>query len=76
MVRVEKLTNWVGWGWVGYLNMLILGGVGYGAGSNPLAGLPGDDACQEQNGSGKVVVAARSPCDGYLNEDCERDTIR
>jgi len=26
-------------GGVGYLNMLILGGVGYGAGSNPLAGL-------------------------------------
>ena len=26
-------------GGVGYLNMLILGGVGYGAGSNPLPGL-------------------------------------
>ena len=26
-------------GGVGYLNMLILGGVGYSAGSNPLAGL-------------------------------------
>ena len=26
-------------GGIGYLNMLILGGVGYGAGSKPLAGL-------------------------------------
>ena len=29
----------IGLGGVGYLNMLILDGVGYGAGSNPLAGV-------------------------------------
>ena len=37
----------MGLGGVGYLNMLILGGVGYGAGSNPLAGLgPARVSCE------------------------------
>ena len=34
MVRIEKLTNWVGLGWISkYVNFR------YGAGSNSLAGL-------------------------------------
>ena len=36
---LELKNQLIGFGGVGYLSILILGGVGYGAGCHPLAGL-------------------------------------